>query len=257
MARGSRSREGRLELARHEGARRKSMTSWDLRDKACIVGMGNTSYGSFPETDTYGLGSQAVLAALDDAGLTIHDVDGLIVNRIPSYERFAQVMGINPQFCLQTDSAGRFSAVSLMLAVQAIATGAAKTIVLAYANNGRSKRVFYGGAEGGLWNPWGMTSPGATHAMMYQSHMKQFGSKLDDLGHIAVAFRKHAALNPGAVMRTPITNEEHRTARPIGEPLRLLDYCLINDGAVAWIITSAERARDLKKPPVYISGFAR
>ncbi len=220
------------------------MPGWDLRDKVCIVGIANSKYGSFPETDTYGLGAQVLSSALHDAGLRHEDIDGLIVNRIPSYERFAQVVGINPEFCLQTDSAGRFSAVSLMIAAQAIVSGAAKTVALVYANNGRSRRVFYGGGEGGQWNPWGMTSPGATHAMMWRAHMNQFGTTTDDLGHVAVAFRRHAALNPDAVMQKPITLEDHRTARPICEPLRLLDYCLINDGAVAWIMTSAERAKD-------------
>jgi acetyl-CoA acetyltransferase len=232
------------------------MPDWNLRDRTAIVGVGTTEYGSFPETDTYGLGAKALLSAADDAGIRLADIDGLIVNRIPSYERFAENLGLNPQFCLQTDAPGRFSAVSLMLAAQAIATGAAKTIALVYANNGRSQRVFYGGEES-LWAPWGMTSPGAVHAMMYRAHMKRFGTTRADLAPIAVAFRKHAQLNPNAVMRKPITLEDHARARPICEPLHLLDYCLINDGGVAWIMTSAERAKDLRQPPVYVSGFSR
>jgi acetyl-CoA acetyltransferase len=233
------------------------MAKWDLRDKVCIVGVGTTKYGSFPETDSYGLGAQALSSALDDAGLRIGDVDGLIVNRIPSYDRFAQMAGMNPRFCLPTDAAGRFSSVSLMIAAEVIAAGDADVIALVYGNNGRSQRVFYGGGEGGHWNPWGMTSPGATHAMMYQSHMHRFGTTTEDLGHVAVAFRKHAALNPNAVMREPITLEQHKAARPICAPLTLLDYCLINDGGVAWIMTSAERAKHLKKPRVFVSGYAR
>lgn len=227
-----------------------------IRDKVCMVGIGTTEYGNFPETDAYGLGSQALLTALDDAGLQISDIDGLIVNRIPSYERFAEMHGINPRYCLQTEAPGRYSSVSLMLAAQAIATGAAEVVALVYANNGRSQRVFYGGEEG-EWAPWGMSSPGASHAMMFQSHMNQFGTTPEDLGHISVAFRKHAALNPGAMMRKPMTLEDHHTSRKIAEPLRLLDYCLINDGGVAWIMTSAERAKDLKQKPVYVSGYAR
>jgi acetyl-CoA acetyltransferase len=233
------------------------MANWELRDKVCIVGVGTTAYGSFPQTDSYGLGCSALLNAASDAGLELKDIDGLIVNRIPSYERFAQIAGINPQFCLPTDSAGRFSAVSTMLATQAISTGAAETVAMVYGNNGRSSRVFYGGAEGGQWNPWGMTSPGATHAMMWRAYMNEFGVDQEALGHVSVAFRKHASLNPAAVMRHPITLEQHREARPICDPLKLLDYCLINDGGVALILTSAERAKDLKRLPVYISGYAR
>lgn len=231
--------------------------AWPMRDKVAFAGIGTTRYGNFPATDSYGLGCEALNEALDDAGLRPSDIDGLIVNRIPSYERFAEMMGINPQYCLLTEMPGRFSGVSLALAAQAIASGAAKTVALVYGNNGRSVRMRYGGGDS-QWSPWGMTSPGAIHAMMWQRHMHEFGTTHADLGPVALAFRNHACLNPDAVMHgRPITLEDHATARPICEPLKLLDYCLINDGAVAWIMTSAERARDLRRPPVLLSGYAR
>jgi acetyl-CoA acetyltransferase len=167
------------------------------------------------------------------------------------------MMGIDPHYCLLTESPGRFSGVSLALAAQAIATGAAKTVALVYGNNGRSVRMMYGGGDS-QWSPWGMTSPGAIHAMMWRRHMHEFGTTHADLGPVSVAFRHHACLNPDAVMHgRPITLEDHAAARPICEPLKLLDYCLINDGAVAWIVTSAERAKDLRRPPVLLSGYAR
>ena len=232
------------------------MTSNAMRDAVCMAGVGTTAYGSFPQTNSYGLGSEALLNALDDCGLGLGDIDGLIVNRIPSYERFGEIMNINPRFCLQTDMPGRFSGVSLMIAAQAIASGAANVVALVYGNNGRSQRMLYGG-DGGEWAPWGMSSPGATHAMMFRAHMAQFGTKPEDLGHISVAFRNHALKNPAAVMKKPITLEDHNNSRFICDPLRLLDYCLINDGGVAWIMTSAERARHLKKKPVYVAGYSR
>lgn len=113
-----------------------------------------------PDTDSYGPGCEALNAALDAAGLRPGDLDGLIVNRIPTHERFAEMMGINPQYRLLTEAPGRFSAVSLALAMQAIATGAARTVALVYGNNGRSVRMNYGGGDS-QWSPWGMTSPGA------------------------------------------------------------------------------------------------
>ncbi len=230
---------------------------WPMRDKAAFVGIGATRYGNFPETDSYGLGCEALNMALDDAGLKTSDIDGLIVSRIPSYERFAEMMGIHPQYCLLTETAGRFSGVSLSLAVQALTTGAAKTVALVYGNNGRSVRVRYGGGDS-QWSPWGMTSPGAIHAMMWRRHMHQFGTTHADLGPVSVAFRHHACLNPDAVMHgKPIDLKMHAHARPICEPLKLLDYCLINDGAVAWILTTPDRAKDLKRPPVLVSGYAR
>jgi len=230
---------------------------WAMRDKVAFAGIGTSRFGNFPETDSYGLGCEALNSALDDAGLKPSDIDGLIVNRIPTYERFAEMMGINPQYCLLTEAPGRFSGVSLALAAQAIHSGAAKCVALVYGNNGRSVRMMYGGGDS-QWSPWGMTSPGAIHAMMWQRHMHQFGTTHADLGHVSKAFRDHACLNPDAVMHgRPITLEDHANARPICEPLKLLDYCLINDGAVAWIMTTAERAKDMKRPPVLLSGYAR
>src|SRR5438132_14436501 len=102
-----------------------------------------------------------------------------------------------------------------------------------------------------------MPSPGACHALMRRRDVEQYGTTPDQLGTIAATFRKHASLNPDAVMRTPFTLAEYRAARYICEPLRLLDYCLINDGGVAMIVTSSDRARDLRKAPVYLRGFGQ
>ncbi|SAI70254.1 thiolase [Bordetella ansorpii] len=222
-----------------------------------MVGVGTTDYGSFPDTDAYGLGAIALNRALDDAGLRHDELDGLIVCRIPSYERFAEITRLNPQYCHQMEAPGRFSGVSLMLAAQALATGAAKNIALVYANNGRSAGATYGGNESALWAPWGFTSPGASHAMMFRRHMEQFGTSSEDLAHIAMAMRRHATLNPQAVRRDPMTVADHQNSRYVCDPLRLYDYCQINDGGVAWIMTTADRAKDLPKRPVYVSGFAR
>jgi acetyl-CoA acetyltransferase len=232
------------------------MPDWSLRDRTCIAGIGTTAYGVFPETDDYGLGLEALRGAVADCGIGFDEIDGLIVNRIPSYERFAEMAGLRPQFCLHTVGEGRFSGVSLMLAAQAIATGNAEVVALVYGNNGKSAGMRYGG-EAGPWAPAGFTSPGAIHAMMFQRHMAAYGTRSEDLAHVAVAFREHATRNPAAVMRDPIGVADHQRSRFVCEPLHLFDYCLINDGGVAWIMTTPERARDLAKPPVLVSGFAR
>ena len=126
--------------------------------------------------------------------------------------------------------------------VAVIGAGLAEVVALVYGNNGRSAGDAYGGASdaygsggAGLWFPYGMTSPGAFHALMMRRHMQEYGTTADELGAVAVAFRRHASLTPDAVMRTPFTLEDYRAARYICEPLRLLDYCLINDGGVAMI----------------------
>jgi acetyl-CoA acetyltransferase len=100
-----------------------------------------------------------------------------------------------------------------------------------------------------------MTSPGAGAALVAQRYFSRFGATSRQLAAVPVAFRKHASLNPAAIMREPITVDDHQNSRFVCEPLHLLDYCLINDGAACVIVTSSERARDLKKPPVYLSGM--
>ncbi|MDR3536892.1 MAG: thiolase family protein [Acetobacteraceae bacterium] len=228
----------------------------DLSDKIAVIGVGNTKYGNFPHIDEYGLAAQAFRSALDDSGLEKSKVDGMLVCRIPSYARMGEVLGINPRWSLTLPPHGRMSAMGIVEAATAIAAGHADYVALMYANIGRSRRVNYGGDESpGTWDPWGFTSPGAAHAMMFRRHMEKFGTTTRQLAEVSVAVRYHACLNPDAVMRNPITIEDHESARFITAPLRLLDYCLINDGAVCLILTSAERARDFKKPPVLISGF--
>jgi len=228
----------------------------ELSRRVAVVGVGSSRFGNFPESDANGLAAEALRNALDDAGLRANEIDGLVVNRVPHYARFGEMTGISPRWGAQFPAEGRMSGISIEAAVMAIACGMASTVALVYGNNGRSRRVYYGG-DPSFWAPWGMTSPGAQHALLWRKHMLRYGSTTEQLGQIAVTFREHALLNPNAVMKRPISLEDHRNARYIAEPLGLFDYCLINDGGVALILTSAERARDLRKPPVYIAGMAR
>ncbi|HTZ76523.1 MAG TPA: thiolase family protein [Stellaceae bacterium] len=227
-----------------------------LSNRAAVIAVGNTAYGSFPETDEYGLAARAFKAALEDGGIDKSEVDGLVVCRIPYYARMGEVLGIDPGWSLTLPPHGRMSGIGLIEAAIAVATGQAKMVALLYSNIGRSRRVNYGGEEmASVWDPWGMTSPGASHAMMFRRHMALYGTTTRQLAEVSVAIRHHACLNPNAVMKKPITIEDHETARPIVLPLRLLDYCLINDGSVCVIVTSPERARDGRKRPVLMSGF--
>ena len=227
-----------------------------LSNKVAVIGVGNTAYGSFPETDEYGLAAQAFRSAIADCGLDKNDVDGLVVCRIPYYARMGEVLGIDPRWTLTMPPHGRMSGMGIIEATLALATGQAKYVALLYANIGRSRRVNYGGDEApSVWDPFGFTSPGASHAMMFRRHMERYGTTTRQLAEVPVAFRYHAGLNPGAVMKKPMTIDDHENAREIVAPLRLLDYCLINDGAVCIILTTADRAKDARKPPVLISGF--
>jgi acetyl-CoA acetyltransferase len=230
---------------------------------AAVIGVGSTAFGNFPEEDATTLGIAALHSALQDAGLQMQDIDGLILHRVADYQRFVRTTGLQPRFMNTVPGQGRMTGVAIQAAASAILSGAAKTIALVHGNDGRSVGARYGGltdrygtgAEQ-LWFPYGMTSPGAVNALQFQRHMKKYGTTSEQLAAVAVAFRKHAGLNPLAVMQKPITVEDHQNSRFICEPLHLLDYCLINDGGVAMILTSAERARDAKQPAAYLRGFA-
>jgi acetyl-CoA acetyltransferase len=204
----------------------------------------------------------ALTEAAADAGLGLDAIDGLIVNRIPDYQRFCEIAGINPAYVSITPGQGRFAGICIETAAALIRGGLAKTVALVYGNNGRSAGDRYGGAAdsygsggAGLWFPYGMTSPGAFHALMARRHMALYGTTSEQLGIVAKTFRDHAALNPAAVMRAPYTLADYHASRWICEPLHLFDYCLINDGGVALILTAAERARDMAKPPVFLRGY--
>jgi acetyl-CoA acetyltransferase len=143
-----------------------------------------------------------------------------------------------------------------------IAAGLATTVACVYGNNGRSAAMTYGGEGAGLPDnmyydlAYGMTSPGAYVAMMYRRYAELYGAPDGSLAPLAINNRKNAALNPIAVMKEQITEEQYLAARYIADPLRLYDYCMINDGGAAIIVTSVERAKNLKKPPVLISAAA-
>lgn len=240
-----------------------------LSRAAAIVGVGHTDWvgdwtrvrnGEKP-SDSYGYGAIAFRAALADAGLTRADIDGVIAGPTTAYERMSEVLGINPRWGDQADAV-----LSVAQAVTAIETGLAETVALVYGNDQRSAQIQYGGpqAMGGdaflsyvYHAPWGLTSQGALYALTFQAWKHARGFDEIDLGRIAVAQRAWASMNPNAVMKKRITLDDYRDARYICEPLRLFDYCMINDGGVALIVTTAERAKRLAKPPVYVQGLGR
>lgn len=232
------------------------------RTRVAVVGVGTTAYGRMPDHDPFDLGMWALDEALQDAGLGFGDIDGVIVNRIPDYQRFCGIAGIDPEYVTITPGQGRFAAICIDTAMSLIRSGRCRTVALVYGNNGRSAGASYGGesdgygSNGGLWFPYGMTSPGAFHALMMRRHMALYGTTVEQLASISMTFRNHAALNPQAVMRERFDLASYLSARWVCEPLRLLDYCLINDGGVALVLTSEQRARNLRKPPVYIRGSA-
>lgn len=233
------------------------------RYNTAIAGIGTTAFGVFPGEDAYSLGSKAFTAALKEANLKPADIDGLIVCRIPDYQRFGELHGLNPQFAVNLPGQGRMAAIALQMACQAIESGALDTVALVYGNDGRTAGAKYGGSGdgygsggAGLWFPYGMTSPGAVHAMMFNRYEHEYGAAGDALAKVAVTCRQHAVLNPGAVMKKTFTAEEYYASKFIAAPLRLFDYCLINDGGIALILTRGDRARAGAVKPVYVAGVS-
>lgn len=240
-----------------------------LRDRVAIVGIGETDYRADyarsrrgdPGPNSHGLGAIAFRRALADSGLPKDAIDGLVVGPTIAYERTAEILGLNPRWGAQADAG-----LAIQNAVLAIAAGMCDTVALVYGNAQRSGGVQYGGpgAMGGdnylsyvYYAPWGMTSQGALYAMMFRRYQHVYGATSAQLGQVAVAQRAHAARNERAIMRDPITIEDYLNSRLIVEPLHVNDYCLINDGGVALILTTAERARDLPHPPVLVAGIGR
>jgi len=233
--------------------------------EVAIVGVGHSDFRAlYTERgvvhDAYLLAAGAFRSALEDAGLGKDEVDGVICSRV-EYGRLADVLGIRfPRVVHDLEGAGRMSGVALQQAVALVRTGMADVVACIYGNNGRSAGMRYGG-EGGSPTVaydamYGMTSPGAYVAMMYRRYLDIYGAPEDAGAPVAINNRRNGALNPVAVFQEEIDRDQYLGSRFIAEPLRLLDYCLINDGGVAFIVTSIERARSLRRQPVCVAASA-
>jgi len=240
-----------------------------LKRVAAVVGVGHSDWigdwhrvraGERPG-DCYAYGASAFRSALADAKMTRDQIDGLIVGPTTAYERTAEVLNMNVRWGDQADAV-----LSVVQACMAIESGMADVVALVYGNDQRSVGTQYGGPQamgGDLFlsyvyhAPWGMTSQGALYALTFRRYAELYGISERDLGHVAVAQREGSACNPNAIQRKKITLDDYMSAPYITEPLRLFDYCLINDGGVALIIAEAELAKKLSPKPVYIEGVGR
>lgn len=235
-----------------------------LKDKYAIVGIGQTRVGKIPEMSDYGLQVEAAKRAMDDAGLKKADIDGIITHshllggvRV-HHQRVAQRLGIDSAFGLSVSSGGATSCLMVQLAAAAIDAGFCKTVLCVHGDKGLTRE---GGdthdADREFGPEYGLFSAAALHAFGATRHMHQYGTSHDQLGAIAVTFRKHAQLNPQAQMQQPMTLQDYHNSRWVVWPYHLLDCCLRSDGAAAIIVTTAERARDRRSAPVYLTGMGR
>ena len=244
-----------------------------ITGRAAIVGLGATEFSKNSGRTELRLAMEAVLAALADAGIAPEEVDGFSsysVDKVPEYE-VARLLGAREvKFFSQVPHGGGAACAPVLHAAMAVATGVAKTVVVYRAMNERSWYRFGSGSYGfastpifenvnyGWYMPHGFHTPAAWVGMFARRYMHRYGATSEDFGRISVAVRDFAATNPAAFFHDkPITLADHQASRWICEPLRLLDCCQESDGAVAMVITSAERARDLKGKPVKILAGAQ
>ncbi|MDP6605593.1 MAG: lipid-transfer protein, partial [Dehalococcoidia bacterium] len=235
-----------------------------LRDRVAIAGIGETDYSRESGRTELQLTLQAITAALEDAGIERHEVDGLMrwsVDTSPEVE-VASNLGIpDLAFFGEISQAGNVGAALVASASAAIVAGLANVVVIYRGVNGRSGRRYgrgdvtgRGGRGGGQFSePFGILTPQHMLAMTARRRMHEHGTTSRHFGMVAVAERAHANRNPRATFYgTPLTLDDHQNSRFVVEPFHLFDCCLETDGGGALVLTSAERARDLRQPPALI-----
>jgi acetyl-CoA acetyltransferase len=236
-----------------------------LRGAAAIVGVAD-DVSPTGELDRAGreLEVAMILDALEDAGLTLADVDG--VCHAESAVGLAEYLGIHPTFTESTMTGGSSYEVHVEHAAAAIAAGVCDVVVSVYASTPRGdrsrgrrmpRRMPPGPNPMAEWEmPYGLRMPMGPYALAAARHMHEFGTTPEQLAAIAVSTRQWATRNPRARHREPLTVADVLASPLQVSPLHLLDCCLVTDGAGAFVMTSADRARSLRRPPVYVLGAA-
>jgi acetyl-CoA acetyltransferase len=238
-----------------------------LRNTAAIAGVGESRIGSVPDRTGLGLAAEAAKLAVADAGVEWGKIDGLLTaySFTEPYFMLGSVMceylGIRPSYAASMVVGGATPGAMIHHAAMAIASGVCSTVLIVIGENrktGQSRdeavRALTAVGHPNFENPYGPQIP-ALYALVAQRHMHEYGTTPEQLASVAVTCRYHASLNPAAQMREPIVVADVLASKMIAEPLHLLDCCLISDAAGAIIVTSAERARDLARTPVYLRGI--
>ena len=238
-------------------------TGW--LDRVAIVGVGDTQVGKVPGVSSLALHQWAIRQAIEDAGLTRDDVDAVFTQPPYADPTFlhsvwvAKSLGIKPRYSADMNIGGATPVGMLVHAALAVANGLCNVAVISFAENALSAR---GKPHHGRYNqqyedyerPYGRVGAPIGYALAARRHMYEYGTTSEQFGAIAVAMRKHAVMNPNSQMHDPITLSDHQAAPYVVEPFRLLDCCLVSDGGGAVVVTTRDRAKDVKKSPVRILG---
>lgn len=238
-----------------------------LREKGSITGVGETAYMRGSEKTALELQIEASLIAIDDAGLTPKDIDGIIpigITAAPAEELITNFGIKDLRFSAITPLGGASPIAAVQCAIAAISAGICNHVLISAGRN------VSGGARAGVRIhqmpqfhlvtefelAQGAIAPAQLYAPMARRHMELYGTTSEQFGEIAVATRQHALLNENAIMKKPITLEDHQNSRMIADPFRLLDCSLESDGGAAFVVSAAKNARDRRHRPVYVMGIA-
>lgn len=242
-----------------------------LLGRAAIVGLGITDVGKVYGRSALDFAADAARRAVADAGLTMSDVDGVLMSNGASGGvdlRLQRELGLRDLGLLSIVSSYGATAIAMVQqAAIAVATGQATTVVCVHADaplqpEQRSSAAYDRSATApagfaSYFVASGMRSANAGYALAARRHMARYGTTSEQLGAVAVAQRAWAAGNPLARFREPITVADHQASRVVMDPLRLLDCCMVSNGGIAVVVTSVDRARDLAQPPVHLWGAAQ
>jgi len=235
-----------------------------MRGSVAIAGVGLAGCGEAPGWTEMEIAAAAAKNALDDAGLTARDVDGIVIastNIFMSGLALAEHLGVRPKFTESTMVGGSSFVQHLIPATLALNAGLCDAILVAYGSN---QRTGVGRSEAGKYkmaldpqafeHPYKPFNPPSSYALATARHMHQYGTRREQLAEIAVAARRWAQLNPEAFTREPLSVDDVLKSRMISDPLTVRDCCLVTDGGGAYVLTRAERAKDFPKPPAYLLG---
>ncbi|KAA1193279.1 lipid-transfer protein [Pseudohalioglobus sediminis] len=243
----------------------------NIRNKSVIVGVGNTAFSKDSGVSELSLAVQAIKAALDDAGLSPADLDGFATFTLDHNDEIevARTLGCGDlTFWGRSHYGGGAATGSLHQAVMAVATGMAECVAVFRALNGRSGQRYSQGVSGniltadaihwGWYMPYGLLTPASWTAMLTQRWMHQTGVTKEAMFEVASTTRNYAVNNPAAFFyQQPLSRDDYFNARMIADPLQLFDCCQESDGGSCVIVTTPERARDLKQPGVAVRGVAQ
>ncbi|MBM3683071.1 MAG: thiolase [Actinobacteria bacterium] len=236
-----------------------------ISGKAAIVGVYEHPTRWAPDATEFQIMAESARGALADAGLTLADVDGLFAASMTMGAmgtiELAEYLNLKPDYIDGTNVGGSSFVAHVTHAAAAINAGLCEVALILYGSTAASSSVAIGtgmshgnrGAHESFTSPYGLTTVGS-YALVARLHMERYGTTPEQLAEIAVTMRRHAGLNPAAKMRAPITVDDVLSSRMISDPLHLLDCCIISDGGGAVVVTSTERARDLRKQPVLVLG---